>query len=307
MICKSWIDSVQDFGEGVFANWDWKNFGAPFDDSLTMGLTANTRTVGALNTPELANLTVEIFEVTERNGGNVNGWKFGENVDYDLATQLGGVADTAVVDRNISAAWTTSASNASASYAYGSIKLPFGCGYEPLKNAKALDAEQGHFIAAGGAARGDGYMDSAYIYMSLAPGEYTHLVTPAADQQIHITHIENDFGPNETLEFGVAHFGYNSGISDPWAPGGGGELAATAHLVNKWVGFGRGDVNDDEAINLGDIMTLADIVGGSVPGAIPFEHLGDVDADGDVDNADLNYLINYYFGCGPCPLGEWQF
>jgi hypothetical protein len=307
LICKTWIDSVQDFGFGVLADWDWKNFGAPFSDSLSMGVKANTRTVGALDIPELANLTVEIFEVTERNGGSISGWKFGENVDYDLATQLGGVADTAVVDRNISAAWTTSASNANADYAYGSIKLPFGCGYESLKNAKALDAEQGHFLALGDPARGDGYMDSAYIYMSLAPGEYSHSVTPAADQQIHITFVENDFGPNETLEFGVAHFGYNSGISDPWAAGGGGELAATAHLVNKWVGFGRGDVNDDELINLGDIMMLADIVGGSVPGAIPFEHLGDVDADNDVDNADLNYLINYYFGCGPCPLGDWQF
>ncbi|HEX2896473.1 MAG TPA: hypothetical protein VHP63_00290, partial [candidate division Zixibacteria bacterium] len=307
LICKTWIDSVQDFGLGVFADWNWHNFDASFDDTLTMGLMANTRTVGALDIPELANLTVEIFEVTERNGGNVDGWKFGENVDYDLATQLGGTADTAVVDRNISAAWTTSSVNASADYAYGSIKLPFGCGYEPLKNAKGLDADQGHFIGGDPPARGDGYMDSAYIYMSLAPGGYSHVQSAGSDQQIHITFIENDFGPNETLEFGVAHFGYNSGISDPWAPGGGGELAATAHLVNKWVGFGRGDVNDDEAINLGDIMTLADIVGGSVPGAIPFEHLGDVDADNDVDNADLNYLINYYFGCGPCPLGDWQF
>jgi hypothetical protein len=306
MVCKSWIDSVQDFGYGVLANWDWKDFGAPFSDSLTMGLSANTRTVGALDLPELANLTVEIFEVTERNGDNVNGWKFGVNVDYDLATQLGGGADTAVIDRNISAAWTTASSNPSADYAYGFIKLPFGCGFEPLKNTKALDASQGHFIASGSAPRGDGYMDSAYQYMSLAPGEYTHAVSAAPDQQIHATLIENDFGPNETLEFGVALFGYNSGITDPWAAGGGGELADVAHLVNKWVGFGRGDVNDDQAINLGDIMALADIVGGS-GGAIPFEHLADVDADSDVDNADLNYLINYYFGCGPCPLGDWQF
>ncbi len=54
-------------------------------------------------------------------------------------------------------------------------------------------------------------------------------------------------------------------------------------------------------------MCLALIVNGSATGAIPFEHLADVNADGGVDNADLNYLIDYYFNCGPCPLGEWQF
>ncbi|MGH8015459.1 MAG: dockerin type I domain-containing protein, partial [Candidatus Zixiibacteriota bacterium] len=107
--------------------------------------------------------------------------------------------------------------------------------------------------------------------------------------------------------FASVNFGFDEGVTDPWANGGGGEIGNLANFANKWVGFGRGDVNDDNAINLGDIMTLADIVGGSVPGAIPFQHLADVDADDDVDNADLNYLINYYFGCGPCPVGEWEF
>ncbi len=311
MVCKSWIDSVQNFSAAppvvAPATWNWKRFTAPFNDSLTMGLSANTRTIGALGVPALANLTVEIFEVTNRNNRNVNNWKFGVNIDYDLATQLGGGTDTAVVDRNISAAWTTASSNPNAAYAYGFIKLPFGCGYEPLKNARALDAGQGHFIASGGAARSDGYMDSAYTYMSAAPGEYSQPGLAASpDQQIHGTLIENNFGPNGKLKFAVAEFGYNSGISDPWADGGGGELAATAHLVNKWVGFGRGDVNDDNAINLGDVMALADIVGGS-GGAIPFAHLADVNADNSINNADLNYLINYYFGCGPCPLGDWRF
>ncbi len=313
LVCKSWIDSVQNFSSNpavvtpAVGLWDWKRFTAPFNDSLTMGLTANTRTVGALNVPELANLTVEIFEVSERNGASVDSFKFGVNIDYDVSPTLGGGADTSILNRNISAAWTTSAQSGAADFAWGFIKLPYGCGYTPIKNAKGLDAGQGRFIGFGGAARGDGYMDSAYIYMNNAPGANpSHQMTGSADQQIHGTLVENDFGPNESITFAVAQFGFNSGVTSPRTPGSP-EIVALSNLANKWVGFGRGDVNDDNAVNLGDIMMLADIVGGSVPGAIPFEHLGDVDADNDVDNADLNYLIAYYFDCGACPLGDWVF
>jgi hypothetical protein len=143
--------------------------------------------------------------------------------------------------------------------------------------------------------------------MSLASGtERSHVMQGSADQQWHATLVEHDFLPNETFTFGSVNFGLISGVTNPSAPGGGGEISALANLANKWAGFGRGDVNDDNAINLGDIMTLAAIVNGSIPGAIPFEHLGDVDTDNDVDNADLQYLIDYYFQCGPCPLGAWE-
>jgi hypothetical protein len=313
MVCKSWIDSVQDFAlGGPLANWNWRNYGAPFDDSLTMGVSANTRTVGVENMPEFDNLTVEIFEVTNRSASNsIPGWKFASNIDYDASHFYHSAGkDTLIFDRNISASWTTSQSNPAVHFAYGVVKLPFGCGYEPMVSTMGLDADQGHYIpATNTAVRGEGYFDSAYFYLSLAPGtERSHSISGAPqDEQSHSTLIWNDFAPSETITFAAVNFGFDAGVSAPHADGGGGEIADLAYLTNKWVGFGRGDVNDDNAINLGDIMTLADIVGGSIPGAIPFEHLGDVDADSDVDNADLNYLINYYFGCGPCPLGDWQF
>jgi hypothetical protein len=307
VVCKSWIDSVQDYGLGAgVAAWDWRNYGAPFDDTLTMGLTANTRTIGALDTDGLTNLTLEIFEITERNGDTVPDWKFAGNVDYDISPVLGGGPDTAVLDQSSSAVWTTSAANASSvHFAFGMVKIPFGCGYAPIKNAMSIDANQGHWNSTDG--RGDPYWDSAYFYMSLASGtERSHVMQGSADQQWHATLVEHDFLPNETFTFGSVNFGLISGVTNPSAPGGGGEISALANLANKWAGFGRGDVNDDNAINLGDIMTLAAIVNGSIPGAIPFEHLGDVDTDNDVDNADLQYLIDYYFQCGPCPLGAWE-
>ena len=84
------------------------------------------------------------------------------------------------------------------------------------------------------------------------------------------------------------------------------EAYALADLINKWSGFGRGDVNNDGGINLADIIYLAGTVNGG-PGSVPFEHLSDVNADSAIDVADVNYLIDYYFNCGPCPMGDFIF
>lgn len=309
MVCKSWIDSVQDFSlGGGIALWNWRNYGAPFNDSLTMGVSANTRTIGVEGMPEFEHFTVEIFDVTNRSlSDSIPAWKFGAIIDYDASRfVLGGAHDTLIYDQSNSATWTTSVNNG-VDYAFGTVKLPFGCGYTPMVNGMSLDSDQGQFESTAG--RGNPYFDSTYFYLSLAQGtERGHSMSAAVqDEQSHSTLVWHNFAPGQTISFASVQFGFDAGVTNPKADGGGGEIGALAHFANKWVGFGRGDVNDDDAINLGDIMTLADIVGGSVPGAIPFEHLADVDADGDVDNADLNYLINYYFQCGPCPGGDWVF
>jgi outer membrane protein assembly factor BamB len=294
MVCASGVDSVQNFG----SPWDWDTPG-PFDPDSTMGLSLNSRTIGALDVPQLASLTVEILEFTERNGQPVPDWKFGMWADLDIFVNstTGTGKDTAKFDPSHSAAWHTEIGG---NTAWGLIKLPYGCGYAPLKNAVLLDSDNSMYAASTG-----GYLDSFYVYCT-RPAGLTGMpgASGARDQSTHMTVVEHDFAASETFDFGIGFFGLHG------VPAGATQLTAVrnlADLTNKWVGFGRGDVNDDEAVNLSDIMTLADIVGGSVPGAIPFEHLADVDADGDVDNTDLNYLINYYFHCGPCPLGEWQF
>ncbi|MCH7948433.1 MAG: PQQ-binding-like beta-propeller repeat protein, partial [candidate division Zixibacteria bacterium] len=299
MICVSWIDSVQDFSlGGGLAAWNWRNFTAPFDDSLTMGVSATTRTIGALNTPALANLTVEIFDIHERNGNPIPGWKFGSWGDYDIIFVLTGIPDTSLIDQSISTAWCTDA-NLSSDVAWGQIKLPFGCGYTPLKNAYALDEDQAMFSTA---SRGATYIDSIYHYMALPAGNHGHFVTGTGDQAQHFTLVEHDFVGNDTISFAIANFGFNSGLA---TVADGSALAPTAHLVNKWLGFGRGDVDNDNNITVADIMTVVGIVSGSVLGAIPFEHLADVDADGDVDIDDIDYLVDYYFNNGPCPKGDW--
>jgi hypothetical protein len=301
MVCVSWIDSVQDFSLGAgFGAWSWDNYEAAFDDSLTMGVSANTRTFGALDVPALANLTVEIFDITNRNASPIPDWKFGSFHDYDLVFVITGVEDTSLMDPSISTAWMTDA-GLNSDAAWGQIKVPFGCGYTPLKNVYAIDEDQGQFSNAA-SGRENPYWDSAYHYMSLPAGNHGHFVTGTGDQAQHFTLVEHDFAGGETISFGIANFGFNSGLA---TVANGSALAPTAHLVNKWVGFGRGDVDDDNVIGLADIMTLVGIVAGSVPGAIPFEHLADVDNSGAVDVADIIYLFDYYFNGGPCPIGDW--
>jgi len=81
--------------------------------------------------------------------------------------------------------------------------------------------------------------------------------------------------------------------------------AGLAHTANKWCGFDRGDVNNDNTINLVDIVCLIEFVYYSGNGPYPFLHLGDVNTDDAIDGLDVNYLIDYYFNFGPCIEGEW--
>ncbi len=189
----------------------------------------------------------------------------------------------------------------------GMVKIPFGCGEEPIKNVLALDANYAMFS--------DVYLDSAYYYMTLSAGDHSHQVDGILsgtqdDEEWQATIFEHDFVGSDTITFGVANFSF-SDLPSTYTSAG--KIGDVAQLVNKWSGFGRGDVNNDGAIGLADIIYLADYVnaGGSKPGPIPFMHCGDVDAgtDGVVDMADVNALVDYYFNATTmsCLPGVWTF
>jgi hypothetical protein len=124
-----------------------------------------------------------------------------------------------------------------------------------------------------------------------------------SDAEVHFTLANHNFAPNETYSVGIATFG----IHDMADASSSAELAPTAYFVNKWAGFGRGDVNNDNVVNLGDIIYLAAFVNGAGTGPVPFMHTGDVNNDMAVDAGDITYLIDYYFYCGACPVGDWMF
>ncbi len=292
MICRSYLDSVQNFG----GNYELYS-AAPFDNDSTMGLFVRSRVVGAVDEPSLANVTVDLMTVTERNGDSVPNWFFGSMNDYDL-----GGGDTIGLDQSVSTAFAWRKTGAA--QVWGQIKLPFGCGETPVRNVRGTDGDV------------DGYWEpnifipNLYTYLSAASGTVgTGATLNSRDFQMTISHLGKSFGPNETIEFGVAHFGYptlaSTGATTTSAPA---TIKTLARQVNKWVGYGRGDVNNDNLINLADIVYLAANVHFAGPGPIPFAHLGDVDASGGAANAaDVTYLINYYFNCGPCPMGEFVF
>ena len=294
MVCKSYLDSVQNFYNPVSGEWEWEDGtgranSGPFDNDSTMGLYATGRTVAAPDVPELANFTVEVAEITERNGNEVPNWYFGEFWDCDL------VNDLVAIDRDISTAWVYN--SVTLSEAFGQVKIPFGCGEEPLINT---------FLTWGNSDTDHGFWDwqqfwdTCYTMLSSPPGAYNF--TPNGDEEAVVSFMGHDFAPNETIEVGIAHFGLY-GMTDASSSA---EIAPLAHMANKWSGFGRGDVNNDNAINLADIIYLAGTVNGG-PGAVPFQHLSDVNADGAIDGLDVDYLIDYYFNCGACPMGEFIF
>jgi hypothetical protein len=312
-VCKSMIDSVQSFDDG-FGGWDWTlTLTAPFDNALTMGIGMNSTTIAALNDTVttdglLNNVIVEKMTFFERNGAAVPGWKFGSFIDYDIRGlgPLGlNVGDTAFINRDLSVAWCADVGNDA--IAMGMVKIPFGCGETPLKNVGGLDANYAMFS--------DVYLDSAYYYMNLPEGDFSHQIDGVLsgtqdDEEWHCTMVEHDWVGNDTITFGVANFGFYD-LPDTYTSDG--KIGDLASLVNKWAGFGRGDVNNDGVIGLADIIYLADYVNGAglKPGPIPFMHCGDVDAgtDGVVDMSDVTALIDYYFNATTmsCLPGVWTF
>jgi hypothetical protein len=286
MICGTFLDSVQNFDLG--GGWDWTNWGAPFDNALTMGLRVNSRTIGVEDVPELASLTLQILDITEQNGNAVDDWYLFHFWDCDLG------GDSAAIDRDISTAWCFP--RGAKDFAWGNVKIPFGpCDGDPIINAVGLNGAAAFFDW-------NAYFDAAYGYCSAGTG-LSSIAMDVSDAEVHFTLANHDFAPNETYSVGVATFG----VYDMTDASSSDELAPMAYFVNKWAGFGRGDVNNDNAVNLGDIIYLANFVNYGGVGPVPFMHTGDVNGDTNVDAGDITYLIDYYFYCGACPVGDWMF
>ncbi len=294
-VCKSFIDSVQNHDLG--GGWDWDNHAAPFDNDSTMGLGGNAKTFGVLSAPNVGDglllnyMTLTRISFKERNGNAVPGWKLWSYMDHDLAAR-----DTAYYDGAHSVGWGTGApgTGAGETHVSGFAKVPFGCGYSPLKSVTSCAQNTISFVPD---------WDTAWKYISLPTGQHTNDYTGATDYGSLYCFDEYDFPAGGTHDVGIVYFGFNAEVPNTNSSG---RIAKLATIVNQFAGFGRGDVNNDGVINLADIVYLANNVNYGGPGAIPFVHMGDVDASGGAPNqADVTYLVNYYFSCGPCPVGAW--
>ncbi|MFH2055408.1 MAG: dockerin type I repeat-containing protein, partial [bacterium] len=130
-----------------------------------------------------------------------------------------------------------------------------------------------------------------------APGD------PPDDQSTMIAFGKSNIPGLGTVSFGMAVFGLELPAS-PLA-----DMNDLSIFVNKYAGFGRGDVNNDGVFDLQDLVYLSNYVADMVnnPGPVPFKHLGDVNADGAVDLLDVEYMEQYFFYYGPPPVGEFVF
>ncbi len=310
------VDSVQNFFDTLLSpprwHWEWhSDYGEdpPYDDTLTMGFKACGKVIGAYTDDTvgvLDNFIIYRYAVYSRYGQAVNNVYAGTFDDYD--TGPNNANNVTGYDVAHSVAWTYDC--ATPSRAFGQVKIPFGGCYEPMINAKCMDAQGGGFWN-----DSDLWLDSAYYWMS-NPSLYhtvTHqpgilpCVSSSSDRNAFFTIQKADLAswtadPESTIVC-FANFGMlTADASDPTT------FFPLANTANKWAGFGRGDVNDDGAINLVDIIYLANFVLDPINnnGPYPFKYSGDVNADGSYTPADVTYLIDYYFNGGADPLGAWE-
>ncbi|MBN1211429.1 MAG: PQQ-like beta-propeller repeat protein [candidate division Zixibacteria bacterium] len=295
------LDSVQNWDPGD--GWDWshvQDFFAPFDDTLTMGLMANVITIGVYGNAyldrTLHNCVIKVWNFTERNGNAVENWYFGTYQDPDI----GGTRQRVGYYGPASLAWTYADGG---NVANGVVKIPFGCGQDPVINAV-------HFW---GNQSGDGagffayvYWDSLYNYCEHYSGGIFDNVggMSGGDGESHYTVVQHDFEPHGEFLFAEALFQLTA-MSNSASPG---EMIPLANMANKFMGWGRGDLNNDNVIDLRDIVYLINRVYNGGPGAYPFEYLGNMNPNEDAvyDLQDIEFLIAYYFEEGPCPDGYWK-
>jgi len=311
MVAFAFVDSVADMCDydtlGNCLSWDWlyminEGVQPPLSDTLTMGFHGCATVIGAYDQAALNNFVVYKFEMQGRYAPLDNIY-VGAYMDYDIHWPSDSKNQYAGYDEAHSLAFAYTANLND--NGWGMVKIPFGCGYEPMRGAKTISAGQAGWNDS------DVHLDSMYYWLSSVTG-LTHQqgADPALGMSdpddraafFNIAELDMPADP-DVVTFGIAFFGLPN-MTNSEDPAQYFELANTA---NKWCGFGRGDVNNDGFVNLVDIAYLIDFVYYSGNGPYPFMHLGDVNADGNVDGADVTFMIDYYFNCGPCPVGDFAF
>ena len=313
----AYVDSVQDQRETPETdvihmdswNWEyeWRGGGIPpYSDSLTEGYAFRTimSEYGVLDVEEFDNIFIHRFRVYSRYGYPINSIGIAGSMDTDVRQY----------DRNI----VGYSSKYSTSYTWDSFddqdvvgfyKIPFGGDYDPMRNAINIDYSAWTFNP-------DPEYDSIYTFQQAEHynGGAYDLWPGVADKRLWWTlgvfdlpawdyyegRDKDDVPDSAFIDIGSVGYLY-LGIAATDVE----TFGPTGVLVNKFCGFGRGDVNDDGALNLIDIIYMNNAVFHAGNGPFPFKHLGDTNGDGNFDILDIMHMIDWYFHAGPAPVGEW--
>jgi hypothetical protein len=283
----SFIDSLKDQVTGEF------------DNANTPGLEMFIKEYGGYD-DAFANFKYVYLEIANRGSDPIPADLYwGTFSDWDVGVDVG----VGMVGDGVSAYRI---------YDTGDPAYQFGMGAVPmlgnlyLGGSPTMGAYGTHMLANDPVVYDSYIVDSLFYYIdNCAP--YTDCyypgtevgTNPGQDMSAIIVGDKQFVDGDAVIKGGLVMFGF----TDAAAPAD--DVAGVMDFANKFAGFGRGDVNNDRVVNLLDLCVLNCYVNDCGCTPYPFLYLGDVNADGNINTADVDYLFNYLFMGGPLPTGDW--
>jgi hypothetical protein len=277
------IDSIYDMETGVLSS------------ALTIGMRLSYREYGVFG-PLFNNFKVIAYDLYNRNATPVDDLYWGLYADWDMPGDAAGYEQ---VNGNIPIGVAYQFNEVSNELAgFGTLPMP----------GSFIDDGSKAIVKTTGMYNGYGISNPDEVYDSQLPFEFFRHVDDCAegswcyhpnasvlaapdDRGMILTAGKKSFGGNGVVSGAFLVFNYPGGASTA-------TLQNMMELADKFCGYKRGDLNDDGEITLNDLVVLILYLNGGNP-PYPFEHLGDVNADGVVDAGDASYFYDFFFNGGP--------
>jgi len=278
------IDSLQDAGVN------------PHQTGPTMGILVKFKEIGTYGA-DFGAFKLIVNEVINRNAAPLNGLYSGSLIDWDVAPY-----DNNLSGGNAAKGYIYTYEVAS-TQTYGQIGIPQTGSYWP-DGSKTDPMYNGLLLHNLDDVYDQEPLDSLYENINNVPEDVlgtTPNFATADDKSYQVAWDKSDLPGFGSVRFGFALFGFAASASIN------ADVEALAAFVNKYAGFGRGDVDNNNLIDVRDLVRLSAYVATGTNGPVPFKHLGDVNNDGAVDGLDCSYLAAYYFTGGPPPKSDFKF
>ena len=117
------------------------------------------------------------------------------------------------------------------------------------------------------------------------------------DRSSSVTAFKKSFAGDEHVEGTLVLFYFPAGAT-------GTDVGAMMDFANMWAGYGRGNVNGDDVLDLRDLCFMISYTTGNGPAPCPFVYLADVNCDGVIDGADATHMYNFMFAGGDPPMSK---